>query len=98
MKYIYSWNETTNMYCIRFATKNEYDTIKSAIDLFEHCKQIHNSIIYDAYQSYNGDIERFIDDEAYYVVQELHKNLQKVESMTKGLINLDTGKYYFYLW
>lgn len=98
MKYIYTWNESTQMYTIRIATKEEESNIQVALQLFKECKQTYNSIICDAYREYNGDIDRFIDDEAYYVVQNLHKNLDKVNELTKGLINLNTENYYFYLW
>ena len=98
MRYIYTWHEDTQMYNIRVATEEEENKISEALKLFRQCKSIHDSIINDADSLYNGDIERFIDDEAYYTVQHLHKDLDKVNDMTKGLIKLATGKYYFFLW
>ena len=98
MRYIYTWHEDTQMYSIRVATKQEESRINDALKLFNQCKTVHNSVIADAEQYYNGDIERFIDDEAYYTVQNLHKDLNIVNEMTKGLIELATGKYYFCLW
>ena len=98
MKYIYTWNENTSMYSVRVATKEEQKKINQAINLLNQCKQDYKSIIDDAYRYYKGDIDRFIDDEAYYYVQNLNKNLEKVNELTKGLIQFATGNYYFYLW
>ena len=98
MKYIYTWNDTTGMYSVRVATNEEENNIKTAIKIFNQCKQTYRSIISDSYKYYKGDIDRFIDDEAWYVVQQLHKDLDKVDELTKGLINLSTGKYRFFLW
>ena len=98
MRYIYTWHEDTQMYSIRVATEEEENRISEALKLFKQCKSLHNSIINDAYHYYNGDLDRFIDDEAYYTVQNLHRDLNKVNDMTKGLIELATGKYYFFLW
>ena len=98
VRYIYTWHEDTWMYSIRVATEEEKNRIDEALKLFEHCKRLHDSIIHDADSLYNGDIDRFIDDEAYYIVQNLHKDLDRVNDMTKGLIELATGKYYFFFW
>ena len=98
MKYIYIWDCNKQQYQVRFATHEEEENIKQAIKLFNDCKQTYRQIINDAWREYNGDIDRFIDDEAYYAVQELHKNLDKVNELTKGLINLNTTKYTFMCW
>ena len=98
MKYIYIWHEDTQMYSIRVATEQEENRIKTAITLLKQCKTVHDSIIHDADTLYHGDIDRFIDDEAWYTVQQLHHDLSLVDELTKGLIELDTGKYYFPLW
>jgi len=98
MRYIYTWHEDIQMYSIRIATNEEENRISEALKLFKQCKSLHDSIINNADSLYNGDIERFIDDEAYYTVQNLHKDLNKVNDMTKGLIKLATDKYYFILW
>lgn len=98
MRYIYTWHEDTQMYSIRVATEEEENRINKALKLFKQCKSLHDSIINDANSLYNGDIERFIDDAAYYTVQFLHKDLDRVNDMTKGLIELDTNKYYFLMW
>ena len=45
MKYIYTWNQNTNMYDIRFATKDDQILIDNATKLLAECKQIHNQII-----------------------------------------------------
>ena len=98
MKYIYTWNQDTNMYDIRLATKDEQILIDNATKLLAECKQIHNQIINDANELYHGDLDRFIDDEAYYCVQDLHNKLDLVSKLSKGLIDLNYGKYYFMLW
>lgn len=98
MRYIYTWNSSTEMYSVRIATNEEESKINEALKLFEQCKRLHDSIINDAYHYYNGDLDRFIDDEAYFTVQYLHKDLDRVNDMTKGLIELATGKYYFFTW
>ena len=98
MRYIYTWNPSTEMYSVRIATNEEESKINEALKLFKQCKILHNSIINDAYHYYNGDLDRFIDDEAYFTVQYLHKDLDRVNDMTKGLIELATGKYYFFNW
>lgn len=98
MKYIYTWNETISMYSVRFATKEEQEKINKAVNLLSQCKQCYKSIINDAYKYYKGNIDRFIDDEAYYTVQDLHKNLKKVDELTKGLVQFATDDYYFPLW
>ena len=98
MKYIYTWHEDTQLYTVRVATEQEENRIKTAITLLKQCKTVHDSIIQDADTLYHGDIERFIDDEAYYVVKQLHHNLSLIDEFTKGLIKLDTGKYYFLFW
>lgn len=83
MKYIYTWNQDTNMYDIRFATKDEQILIDNATKLLAECRQIHNQII---------------NDEAYYCVQDLHNKLNLVGKLSKDLIDLNYGKYYFMLW
>ena len=98
MKYIYTWNADTNMYDIRLATKDDQILINEATKLLAECKQIHNQSINDANTQYNGDLDRFIDDEAYYCVQDLHNKLDLVGKLSKGLIDLNYGKYYFMLW
>ena len=98
MKYIYTWNEDILMYSIRVATEYEEERIKNAVKMLKHCKTVHDSILHDADVYYHGDIDRFIDDEAWYTVQELHHDLAHIDILTNGLINLDTGKYYFPLW
>lgn len=98
MRYIYIWHEDTQMYSIRVATKEEENRIREALKLFKQCKSLHDSIINDANSFYNGDIERFIDDEAYYTVKELHSDLDKVDELLRGLMSLATGRYRFYLW
>ena len=98
MKYIYIWNNTTMMYSVRFATNEEENNIKTAIEIFNQCKQTYSNIVSDSYKYCKGDVGRFIDDEAYCTVQQLHKDLDKVEELTKGLINLNTDKYRFFLW
>lgn len=98
MRYIYTWHEDTQMYSIRVATEQEENRISTALELFNHCKTAYQSIIDDANQYYNGDVNRFIDDEAYYVVKELHKDLDTVNKLTEGLMTLATGNYCFYLW
>lgn len=86
------------MYDIRLATKDDQILINEATKLLAECKQIHNQIISDANTQYNGDLDRFIDDEAYYCVQDLHNKLDLVGKLSKGLIDLNYGKYYFMLW
>jgi len=98
MKYIYKWNADTNMYDVRLATKEEQILIDNAVKMLDECRKLHNSIVKDANELYHGNLDRYIDDEAYYTVQNLHKDLDKVNDMTKGLIELVTGKYYFFLW
>ena len=98
MKYIYTWNHNTNMYDVRFATKDEQILINDATKLLAKCKQIHNQIIDDANTQYNGDLDRFIDAAAYYCVQDLHNKLNLVGKLSKDLINLNCCKYYFMLW
>lgn len=98
MKYIYTWHEGTHMYSVRMATEQEENRISTAIRLLKKCKKVHQSIINDAYSHYNGDIDRFIDDEAYYVVKELHNDLDNINKLTEGLIELATDKYYFFNW
>ena len=97
MKYIYTWNQDTNMYDIRLATKDEQILINEATKLLAECKQIHRQIINDANTQYNDDLDRFIDDEAYFCVQDLHNKLNLVGKLSKGLIDLNYGKYYFML-
>lgn len=98
MKYIYTWHKDTKMYSIRVATKQEENRINIALELFNRCKTAYKSIIADANKYYNGDVDRFIDDEAYCAVQSLHNNLDTVNKLTKGLMTLDTNNYCFYLW
>ena len=98
MKYIYTWNQDTNMYDIKLATKDDQILINEATKLLAECKQIHNQIINEANELYHGDLDRFIDDEAYYCVQDLHNKLDLVGKLSKGLIDLNYGKYYFILW
>ena len=98
MKYIYTWHEDTQMYSIRVATEQEENRINDALKLFKQCKVVYHSIINDANQYYNGDIDRFIDDEAYYVVKNLHNDLDTVNKLTEGLMTLATGNYCFYFW
>jgi hypothetical protein len=86
------------MYSIRVATEQEENRISTALKLFNHCKTVYQSIIDDANQYYNGDVNRFIDDEAYYVVNELHKDLDTVNKLTEGLMTFATGNYCFYLY
>lgn len=98
MKYIYTWHKDTKMYSIRVATKQEENRINIALKLFNQCKMVYKSIIADANQYYNGDVSRFIDDEAYCAVQTLHNNLDTVNKLTKGLMTLATSNYCFYPW
>lgn len=86
------------MYDVRLATKDEQILIDNAIKLLAECREIHNQIINDANTQYNGDLDRFIDDEAYYCVLDLHSKLDLVGKLSKGLIDLTYGKYYFMLW
>ena len=98
MKYIYAWNKDKNMYSVRMASKEEENKINDAIKLFEQCKREYYRIIDSANKEYSGDIDLFIDNEAYSTVQHLHQTLNQVEEMTKGLIKLDISKYCFLTW
>lgn len=98
MRYIYTWHKDTESYSIRVATKEEENRIREALKLFKQCKSLHDSIINDAAQYYNGDVERFIDDEAYCTMRKLHNDLDTVDELLKELMILDTSKYRFYLW
>ena len=98
MKYIYTWHEDTQMYSIRVATEQEENRINTALSLLKQCREVYNSIIRDANREYNGNLDLFIDNEAYYCVQELHHSLDLVNELSKGLIELNTGKYYFLMW
>ena len=57
MKYIYTWNQGTNMYDIRLATKDDQILINKATKLLAECKQIYNQIINEANALYNGDLD-----------------------------------------